>query len=123
MKKIITIFSLLCVFSLCLFNNKPVNAVEPRAGIEYNTTTTKKYFHSSLGYATFTSVMQYNNNTSTSTLYSTSYKGYPKYSGYKFTSNKAKVSYSGGKIIVKWQWSLRDSKGNLVDSGTETHTH
>lgn len=56
-------------------------------------------------------------------MYSTSYKGYPKYSGYKFTSNKAKVSYSGGKIIVKWQWSLRDSKGNLVDSGTEIHTH
>lgn len=67
--------------------------------------------------------IEYNNNTSTSTLYSTSYKGYPKYSEYKFTSNKAKVSYSGGKIIVKWQWSLRDSKGNLVDSGTETHTH
>lgn len=61
--------------------------------------------------------IEYNNNTSTSTLYSTSYKGY------KFTSNKAKVSYSGGKIIVKWQWSLRDSKENLVDSGTETHTH
>lgn len=32
-----------------------------------------------MGYATFTSVMQYNNNTSTATLYSTSYKKYPKY--------------------------------------------
>ena len=122
MKKIVSILGVISILSLTLLN---VGAIETRAGIEYNTTTTKATFTGSLGYANFYSIMRYNNNTGEVALTDHYSKGYPK-STYKFSTNNngaGEVTNKNGQIIVTWKRNLRDSKSNLVDSGTEQHKH
>lgn len=122
MKKILVTLTTCCVVLLGIVS---VSASEPRAAIDYNTTTTKQNFTGSLGYANFTSIMRYNNNTGESSLTSHYSKGYPK-SGYSFSTNNSgagAVTYQGGNVIITWNWTLKDSKNNTVDSGKEVHKH
>lgn len=122
MKKILIALTTCCMLMFCVIS---VSANETRSVIDYNTTTTKQNFTGSLGYANFTSIMRYNNNTGESALTSHYSTGYPK-SGYNYSTNNSgagAVTYKGGNIYVTWNWTLRDTRGNTVDSGKEVHMH
>lgn len=124
MKKIFAILGI-CSMAICGIVKVNAYSIEPYSTIDYTTTDTKQYFTGNLGYATFTSVMKYNNKTSECSIADRYSKGFPK-SGYTYSvtnGSAGSVTYSGGKIIITWKWTLKDTRKNLVDSGTEKHIH
>ncbi|MCD7808653.1 MAG: hypothetical protein LUH02_04865 [Erysipelotrichaceae bacterium] len=122
-KNFLKVFCVCCIVMTGIVNVKAKSQdINTNSTIDYTTYTTTVKFTGSLGSANFKSTIKYNNNTGETTYVSSTCYAYP-ISGYTFSVNDTSgtVTISTSGITIKWKWTLRDSSGNLVDSGTETH--